>query len=297
MAGVKNYLPQNIKSLRTAYGESQMDLAFAIGLDAPAAISNYESGTRSPKPEVRKKIAEHFRITEEQLMHVDLSGIRKISFEVLSDIHKVQELIFAAIPVVCSEEALKNRTFANGYNAHMRIKKCMLAGQEPNDKDYDICFDSYYSAFEDDAIPEAAGNMLWWLLQLEYFVLNQQISEGALHLMENKISGIEFLRQYYLKNFDFENEDDTNASPDKESIDFYNDIEEIVQDLLKKLQSSRLSDFAYYYTALRYTCGIVKNEFSQEMNQAIGNEMLWAISELGNKYAKNYLQVMVSVTK
>ncbi len=297
MAGVKNYLPQNIKSLRTAYGESQMDLAFAIGLNAPAAISNYESGTRSPKPEVRKKIAEHFRITEEQLMHVDLSGIRKISFEVLSDIHKVQELIFAAIPVVCSEEALKNRTFANGYNAHMRIKKCMLAGQEPNDKDYDICLDSYYSAFEDDAIPEAAGNMLWWLLQLEYFVLNQQISEGAQHLMENKISGIEFLRQCYLKNFDFENEDDTNASPDKESIDFYNDSEEIVQDLLKKLQSSRLSDLAYYYTTLRYTCGIVKNELSQEMNQAIGNEMLWAISELGNKYAKNYLQVMVSATK
>lgn len=297
MAGVKNYLPQNIKSLRTAYGESQMDLAFAIGLDAPSAISNYESGTRSPKPEVRKKIAEHFRITEEQLMHVDLSGIRKKSFEVLGDIHKVQELTFAAFPVVCSEEALKNRTFANGYNAHMRIKKCMLAGQEPNDKDYDIFLDSYDSAFEDDAIPEAAGNMLWWLLQLEYIVLNQQISEGAQHLMENKISGIEFLRQYYLKNFDFENEDDTNASPDKESIDFYNDIEEIVQDLLKKLQSSRLSDLAYYYTALRYAYGIVKNELSQEMNQAIGNEMLWAISELGNKYAKNYLQVMVSATK
>lgn len=43
-------------------------------------------------------------------------------------------------------------------------------------------------------------------------------------------------------------------------MDFYNDIEEIVQDLLKKLRSSRLSDLAYYYTAIRYAYGIVKNE-------------------------------------
>lgn len=30
-------------------------------------------------------------------------------------------------PVVCSEESLKNKAFANGYDAHVRIKKCMLA--------------------------------------------------------------------------------------------------------------------------------------------------------------------------
>lgn len=186
MSGIKNFLAQNIKCLRMAYGESQMDLAFAIGLDAPAAISNYENGTRSPKPEVRKKIAKHFRITEEQLMHVDLSGIRKTSFEALNDMRKVQELTFAAFPVVCSETAMQNVSFANGYVAHMRIKDCMLSGQEPDDKDYNICLDSYDNAFENDAIPEAAGNMLWWLLQLEYFVLNQQISEGAQHLMEKR---------------------------------------------------------------------------------------------------------------
>ena len=76
MTGIKNYLPQNIKSLRMAYGESQMELAFAIGLDTPTTISNYENGMRSPKQDVRKKLAEHFRITEEQLIHVDLSVIR-----------------------------------------------------------------------------------------------------------------------------------------------------------------------------------------------------------------------------
>lgn len=297
MAGIKNYLPQNIKSLRMAYGESQMDLAFAIGLDSPSAISNYEKGIRNPKPEVRKKLAEHFRVTEEQLMHVDLSGIRNTSFNFLSDIHKAQELTFAAFPVVCSETAMKNASFAAGYNAHMRIKECMLSGQEPDDKDYDICFDSYDSVFEKDAVPEAAGNMLWWLLQLEYIALNQQISQGAQHMMENKISGAEFLQQYYLKNFDFESEDDGDeVSEDTESLEFYKDIEEIVQDLLKKVKSSQLSDLAYYYTAVRYAYGLVRNEYSQETNQAMGREMLWAMSELGNKYAKKFLQIAISVT-
>lgn len=297
MADVKSYLSQNIKSLRTAFGESQMDLAFAIGLDAPTSISNYESGTRSPKPEVRKKIAEHYRITEEQLMHVDLSGMRQISFKaIFGDIHKIHELGSAVFPVVCSEEAMTNKVFAAGYYAHMRIRKCMLAGQEPDDKDYDICFDSYLSAFNEDAVPEAAGNILWWLLQLELIVLNQKKKEWPQHLIDNKKTGAEFLQQCYLRNFDFEKEDGTDDESNKEIMNSYNEIEEIVQNLLKKLQSSRLSDLAYFYTAIRYVCGIVKNELSQDMNQAVGAQMLWAFSELGNKYAKSYLQAIIRIS-
>lgn len=298
MTGIKNYLPQNIKSLRMAYGESQMELAFAIGLDALAAISNYEKGTRSPKPDVRRKIAEHFRITEEQLIHVDLSGVHKISFEYLNDAARIQEITFAAFPVVCSDSALKNSIFADGYSAHMRIKKCLLSGKEPNEKDYDICFDSYDKAFEEYALPEAAANMLWWLVQLEYIVLNQKITEGAQQLIKNKISGVEFLRKSYLRSFGFEGEDDTDDDSEKrENMQFYNDIEEIVQDYLKALRSSHLFDLAYYYVAIKYAFGIVKNELSQEMNQAIGYELLWAVSELGNKYAKAYLQAVTSATK
>ncbi len=298
MAGIKNYLPQNIKSLRMTYGESQMELAFAIGLDAPAAISNYENGTRSPKPDVRRKIAEHFRITEEQLMHVDLSGVHKLSFEYLNDETRILEIIFAAFPVVCSDSALKNSLFADGYSAHMRIKKCLLSGKEPNEKDYDICFASYDKAFEEYALPEAAANMLWWLVQIEYTVLNPKITEGAQQLIKNKISGVEFLRKCCLKNFDFEGEDDTDDdSAKRENLQFYNDIEELVQDYLKVLRSSHLSDLAYFYVAIKYLFGSVKNEFSQEMNQAIGNELLWAVSELGNKYAKAYLQAVMSAIK
>ncbi|MBR2303915.1 MAG: helix-turn-helix transcriptional regulator [Ruminococcus sp.] len=187
MAEKNDFLPQNIKSLRRAFGESQEDLAFAIGLEAKTTISNYENGTRRPKPEVRKKLAKHFRITEEQLINVDLSGIRKTSFNKMNDIHRIQEIGFAAFPVVCSEAAMKNTSFANGYNAHKRINECLHSGVKPDDKDYDIFIESYYSAWEKNAIPEAAGNILSWFLQIEYSVLNPQLSEGAQRLMDNKI--------------------------------------------------------------------------------------------------------------
>lgn len=39
---LKNQLGRNIKSLRTAYGETQLELALAVGLDSPNAIANYE---------------------------------------------------------------------------------------------------------------------------------------------------------------------------------------------------------------------------------------------------------------
>lgn len=109
---------------------------------------------------------------------------------------------------------------------------------------------------------------------------------------------MEFLRKCYLRSFDFESKDYTDdTSEKKESMRFYNDIEEIVQNYLKALRSSHLFDLAYYYLAIKYAFGIVKNELSPEMNQAIGNELLWAASEIGNKYAKAYLRAVMSAIK
>ena len=275
----KNYLSQNIKSLRKAFGESQMDLAFAIGLKGPTTISNYESGRRSPDREMIKRIAEHYRITEEELLYVDQSKMRQVP----------QMALVALFPSVRSEAAMKNEVFVNGYNADMRMRKCIRSGQEPDVRDLEICFDSYERAFDEASIPEAAGNELWWLLQTEYALLNPKVSEGSQKLIKNKISVEEFLRNYYLNNFDFEDEDETEDNFDsKEAMEIYADIKKRVQYLLRKLRSSRLSNLAYYYLAIRYALGNVKNGRSQEMNQAIGNEMLVAFSELGNKYAKKY---------
>ncbi len=46
-----NNLGKNIRSLRTSYGESQLDLALALDLQSSSAISNYEKGIREPDRE------------------------------------------------------------------------------------------------------------------------------------------------------------------------------------------------------------------------------------------------------
>ena len=68
-------LAKNIKYLRTAFGESQLDLALVLGLESPNAIANYEKGIRNPKADIRRMISKHYRITEDELMYTDFSSL------------------------------------------------------------------------------------------------------------------------------------------------------------------------------------------------------------------------------
>lgn len=43
---------RNICLLRKAFGETQMELSLAIGINSPNAISNYENGIRIPEREI-----------------------------------------------------------------------------------------------------------------------------------------------------------------------------------------------------------------------------------------------------
>lgn len=49
---VENKVGENIYHLRLAYRETQMELAYAIGLNSPNSISNYEKGYSHPKRDI-----------------------------------------------------------------------------------------------------------------------------------------------------------------------------------------------------------------------------------------------------
>ena len=51
-----NKIGQNIKNLRYIFDETQLELADAVGLDSPNAISNYEKGIRLPNEEIKMKM-------------------------------------------------------------------------------------------------------------------------------------------------------------------------------------------------------------------------------------------------
>ena len=68
-------LPSNIRGLRKTFGESITDLALAIGV-GNTAVSNYELGDRIPDRDVLKRIAKHYHITENELVHGDYSNMK-----------------------------------------------------------------------------------------------------------------------------------------------------------------------------------------------------------------------------
>lgn len=296
MADKKSFLAQNIKTLRTMYGESQLELAFSIGINSPAAVSNYENGTRQPKEEIRRKIAAHYRITEEQLLYTDFSNAGKARFEIFDDCQKIKEYLFTLLPIVCSDEAMRSAPFARGYQAHVRIMQCIMLGKKPDDTDVCICLDSYEEAFKEDHVPEAIGNMVWWSMGLELCLADAgTLSDDACRLYEKleaqKITALECIRKVYLKNFEFPDENgDEMKLPEKADGLTIDIMESNTLKQLEKLRGTRLAELSYYYMAVRYAAGIEQNEYSHEMNQAIGIAMLKSMAKIGNTYAGNLLR-------
>ena len=110
----KDNLLNNIGYLMNAYNETQMDVAYSIGLNSPNSISNYLKGTRYPKKEIREKIARHYRITEEELMYSDFSGL-DFDMDQITDIEKMKEMSLTLYPIVCTEKALNDSLFKYGF--------------------------------------------------------------------------------------------------------------------------------------------------------------------------------------
>ena len=68
--------------------------------------------------------------------------------------------------------------------------------------------------------------------------------------------------------------------------DFDNVLFELITELKKNEKWSQLGD---YYLALRYVLGIIDTGYSDEMNQAVGMQMMLAFRKVGNKYAYEFL--------
>ena len=296
MAGSNNKLGKNIMDLRKAYGETQMDLAYALGLTSLSAVANYESGLRQPTHDIRQKIAAHYRITEEELMNSDFSRLDIKSFP-FDNAAKMREISISMLPIIYTDEALNDSLFKKGYDAHMRIFKDMEAGNEFSDSDLDICLDSYTESYESNGRLESAANCIWWMLLLGMIMSDFRMCEGAAKLVEGSLSKSDFLKSYYLRNFDEDWFDEDAQELEKARQDFLNDSKEI-DEMLRKLNfSQQWSDLAYYYTALRYIFCVLKNEFSDDMNRTIGTEMMWTFARLGNKYAKRFLRASITQKK
>lgn len=279
----ENKLGENIKSLRKAFAETQLELSIAIGIDSPNTISNYEKGIRYPEATIRTKIAKHYRITEDQLASSDFSNLKlsSTSFN-LSSLNKLTIKLF---PVFKLDDSIKSDDFNKGLNAHKRIRSMMLNGEEIDELDLEVCIESYYNAYEHCKISEGIANLLGYCILLESSIKDFEMQEVGKELLNNSRNKRIHLKELYLKDTSGIND----QRRDDTEVEFADELEKMIRELFQILKKEKkFRELTYYYTALRYAGGCIENNLSSEMNRMVGFEMLSSFKKMGNRYARKF---------
>lgn len=285
-------LADNLRYLRESYGEAQLDVALAIGVEKNT-ISNYECGIRSPKPDTLKKLARHFLISVEDLLKNDYSNLprREPNPKALNQSYEVM------FPIVSSDEALQDSAFRKGVQAHKAFYTYCRSENRDEDQGgalLDEIIERYIEAMDGPAEKEAIANWIsvWFLIHFAIFAVPDVVDAEA--------APIELLRKKNQKFdhdiYDFleEREDDPDWDKDiAEFIDLSTDPEtqEMLTESLKILRGSEeYRDVADFFLAMQYFCGVVRSGLSAEINRRVGLEMMDAFAKMGNPMARRFLR-------
>lgn len=281
----------NVKCLREAFHETEEQLAYSVGVTRQA-ICNYENGTRIPTRDTIVKLAQHFNITENELINGDFSGLAYPGSKI-EDIDAAKAAVDIILPLVSSDTAMSNKSFKTAFTSHETIYAGLKSGIPVSDLEHEKCLQLYEEALN-DGVTEAAANILWWILFWGMGYSDYEKIEGFEDLRNRRISGEEFLRQYYLQNCDDES---TELTPEIIEMRrarrlYLRESEGNIQLLLQVLKrDTKYSDLADYYLALRYFRGVVYNNNSDALNRAIGEEMMVSFSLWENRYVLNFLRI------
>lgn len=282
-------LAENIRNLRIAFGESGLELALAIGAESTSSISQYENGKRIPKRDVLQKIATHYRITENELIYGDFSEltIKKVK---VYDRENNKRAFDTLCPIVCSNGALRNEDFRKAYEIHKREYLKAAEGIGFNGNEVEQCLELYQCA-QEAGVLEAYANYLSWsiLLGMVMYIWSPELIERLENDKNKDLSFEELIKDYFLLSFDKESDEKHEALAAARE-EYIRDNEIGIYASIRYLKSSKeYADLGDYYLALIYRFDLVSNDCSEEMNAAIGNEMLRVLLVMGNPFARGFL--------
>lgn len=279
-----NRLGINIRSLRTAYRESQEQLGEAIHV-AKNTVSSYETGRTEPDKETLTAIAKHYMISVEVLLHSDLKSIGKITV----DKNAFGKNIEIILPLASSDRAMQNENFKRAYEAHTAFYGQLHLLSLDGFDNVDVLYDGYMAAAKDNDIKtEATANLiaLWylWLMLLKTpltVIKNKPAALRQVVINDEKVKKV-------IENIDSSFEADAKAILSELNED---EIEEMMSEMLTTVKGSKeWSDLADYYLALRYVWNLVDNDLEWGFNHQTGVEMMWAFATVRNKYAAQFLK-------
>ena len=292
---------KNIRALREAYGETQLDLAHHLGFDSPAAVSMIESGSRGQKRfDVIEKIARHYRISEGTLFYQTWgeNGTSFPDFLLLpfDDKKRLQDLFTGLFPIVQSSSAMKDSAFKNAYALHCELAKELTDSLSYPEHSCNLsrCLSLYEISLKKTDLPEAAANTLWWALVSGICHCYPKVILGLRKLDRKAITKPEFFRDWYLTGCE---EEDSAAEKELKRA-FRKQYQKQIHELITLLYASSFGfPLAEYYKALPWYFGLNGTGFRTGESRLIGSAMLSSLSEMGNPYAAACMEAMARFHK
>ena len=285
--GENNLFGKNIRALRNQFKESQQELADILNV-VKTTISNYENGKRDPDWNMLNNIANHYLVSVDDIVNKRLYNIRLD--DSVFDMETQSTIFLKFFPIVSSKKAENNIHFVRALKKHNDIYS--RAEKQDMSELIDVidCIDGYLQAMDDDdSSVDACSNILGIYCLLYYMFVSapQFINENSAALVRMKKENIRFKKDLTELSYDqsfFEDLAETKKLlNNKESL-------KLVTAALKILKKSERADLADYYIALRYIFGMV-NENNNQLNREIGFCLMETFSEIGNVYAKLFMDI------
>jgi transcriptional regulator with XRE-family HTH domain len=134
-------IARNIRDLRKAHGETQKELGKAINVEENT-ISMYESGKRQPDMQTIQNIAAHYGFPVDRLIDDNFSQMDFRMSTMTWD--KMIVALEAQFPIICSEKAMQDQHFANGFKRTQEIwKKLKLSHESIMSSSVELALDDY----------------------------------------------------------------------------------------------------------------------------------------------------------
>ncbi len=167
----RSQLARNICAWRTYYGETQTQLAKIVSC-TQHAISQYENDSKDnekrhiPTADTLKALAQHFDITVYQLEKFDYEYLSNPEKDAISFYQNI-DIVY---PIVCTNRALKNKSFNAAYQSHLALYNRLKASKtldsitanfEEIAEEFDEIESNYQEALKYNTInPETSVNIL-----------------------------------------------------------------------------------------------------------------------------------------
>ena len=280
-----NVIGKNIKYYCDLYNEKPAALATATRIQK-SHISEFIKGDRLPSFDKLEMIAHHFRVSVDDLTESPIEFDLKLRSKV--DMDSFEDFIITMMPIY--GKSIEDKGFKIALEKHVRI----VFGGVKLERMFDeirIALSMYKKAFEETQSLDAAANSLSLMLYAcTVFDRIEALERSKLMSLMTNVEMIDIqlcLKESLLKA--------------NEKVDTWNKKREFAEkykkDIHKYLRALRQSDITSdlhdYFDTLRYFMGLVTSNIKEGVAKCIAVDNLTTAIEMENKYAKEFVVVMM----